>query len=103
MLEGQATHIAHVVNEVKAREAKSVEPTPEAEAEWVKIVTGPSFITDYQNTCRPATTTARGKTPSRVFLILNIRRVRWPFTKCSRTGANRIILKASWLNRSKSA
>src|SRR6516225_304597 len=34
MLEGQATHIAHVIAEVNAREAKSVEPTREAEADW---------------------------------------------------------------------
>src|SRR5713101_747184 len=38
MLEGQANHIAHVINEVKGREGRSVEPTTEAESEWVKIV-----------------------------------------------------------------
>jgi cyclohexanone monooxygenase len=53
MLDGQATHIAHVVTEVRGREGRSIEPTPEAEAEWVKIVTAPSYITEYQNTCTP--------------------------------------------------
>jgi cation diffusion facilitator CzcD-associated flavoprotein CzcO len=53
MLGGQATHIAHVIAEVKDREAKSVEPTREAEAEWVEKVTRRSFMTDYQNTCTP--------------------------------------------------
>jgi cyclohexanone monooxygenase len=53
MLGGQATHIAHVIAEVKEREAKSVEPTREAEAEWVEKVTRKSFMTDYQNACTP--------------------------------------------------
>jgi cation diffusion facilitator CzcD-associated flavoprotein CzcO len=53
MLGGQATHIAHVIAEVKDREAKSVEPTREAEAEWVEKVTRKSFMTDYQNSCTP--------------------------------------------------
>jgi len=68
MLDGQATHIAHVVNEVKAREGRSVEPTPEAEAEWVKIVTGPSFITDYQNTCTPGYYNGEGQNAHQGFL-----------------------------------
>jgi len=53
MLGGQATHIAHIIAEVKDREAKSVEPTREAEAEWVDKVTRKSFMTDYQNACTP--------------------------------------------------
>jgi cation diffusion facilitator CzcD-associated flavoprotein CzcO len=53
MLEGQATHIAHIMNELRAREGRSVEPTPEAEAEWVKFVHSPSFMTDYLSTCTP--------------------------------------------------
>jgi cation diffusion facilitator CzcD-associated flavoprotein CzcO len=53
MLGGQATHIAHVIAEAKDREAKSVEPTREAEAEWVEKVTRKSFMTDYQNACTP--------------------------------------------------
>ena len=42
MLDGQATHIAHVVSEVRAREGRAVEPSVEAEAEWVKLVTAPA-------------------------------------------------------------
>jgi cation diffusion facilitator CzcD-associated flavoprotein CzcO len=68
MLEGQATHIAHVVSEVKGREGRSVEPTPEAEAEWVKIVTAPSFISDYQNTCTPGYYNGEGKNTQQGFL-----------------------------------
>jgi cyclohexanone monooxygenase len=61
MLGGQATHIAHVMAEVKAREAKSVEPTREAEAEWVERVTGKTFMTDYQSTCTPGYYNGEGK------------------------------------------
>src|SRR4029434_9010622 len=53
MLDGQATHIAHVIAQVNARAAKAVEPTPEAEADWVKLVTGPTFMTAYQDVCTP--------------------------------------------------
>jgi cyclohexanone monooxygenase len=68
MLDGQATHIAHVISEVKAREAKSVEPTREAEAQWVKRVTGPTFITEYQNTCTPGYYNGEGKNEGQGFL-----------------------------------
>jgi cyclohexanone monooxygenase len=68
MLEGQATHIAHVINEVKGREGRAVEPTPEAESEWVKIVSAPSFITDYQNTCTPGYYNGEGQNAHQGFL-----------------------------------
>jgi cyclohexanone monooxygenase len=68
MLEGQASHIAHVINEVKGREGRAVEPTPEAETEWVKIVSAPSFITDYQNTCTPGYYNGEGQNAHQGFL-----------------------------------
>jgi cyclohexanone monooxygenase len=68
MLEGQATHIAHVIAEVKAREAKSVEPTPEAEAEWVKRVTGPTPMSAYQDICTPGYYNGEGKREGQGFL-----------------------------------
>jgi cyclohexanone monooxygenase len=68
MLDGQATHIAHVIAEVKARAATTVEPTPEAEAEWVKRVTAPTFITEYQNTCTPGYYNGEGKNTGQGFL-----------------------------------
>jgi cation diffusion facilitator CzcD-associated flavoprotein CzcO len=68
MLDGQANHIAHVINEVRGREGRSVEPTPEAEAEWVKIVTAPSFITEYQNTCTPGYYNGEGQNAHQGFL-----------------------------------
>ena len=68
MLEGQATHIAHVINEVKGREGRSVEPTTEAEAEWVKIVSSPSYMTDYLNTCTPGYYNGEGQNAHQGFL-----------------------------------
>ncbi len=68
MLNGQATHIAHIITQVGAREAKSVEPIPEAEAEWVKLLTGPTFMTEYQNTCTPGYYNGEGKNEGRGFI-----------------------------------
>ena len=68
MLEGQATHIAHVAAEVKAREAKGVEPTPEAEAAWVEHVTRKTFMTDYQGLCTPGYYNGEGKQDGEGFL-----------------------------------
>jgi cation diffusion facilitator CzcD-associated flavoprotein CzcO len=68
MLEGQATHIAHVMAEVKAREAKTVEPTRQAEAEWVERVTRKTFMTDYQSTCTPGYYNGEGKQEGQGFL-----------------------------------
>jgi cation diffusion facilitator CzcD-associated flavoprotein CzcO len=68
MLNGQATHIAHLIKDVRAREGTSVEPTPEAEAEWVKLVTAPSFITEYQNTCTPGYYNGEGQNTHQGFL-----------------------------------
>jgi cyclohexanone monooxygenase len=68
MLEGQATHIAHVMAEVKAREAKSVEPTREAEGEWVERVTRKTFMTDYQSACTPGYYNGEGKQEGQGFL-----------------------------------
>jgi len=45
----------------EAREGKSVEPTPEAEGEWVKRVTGPTFMSAYQDVCTPGYYNGEGK------------------------------------------
>ena len=68
MLNGQATHIAHIITQVEDREAQSVEPTPEAEAEWVKLLTGPTFMTEYQNTCTPGYYNGEGKNEGQGFI-----------------------------------
>jgi cyclohexanone monooxygenase len=38
MFDEQAQHISHIIRDVKARGATTVEPTAEAEGEWVKLI-----------------------------------------------------------------
>ncbi|HEV8713639.1 MAG TPA: monooxygenase, partial [Candidatus Binatia bacterium] len=71
MLDEQATHVAHVITQVSGRTAKSVEPTPEAEAEWVKLVTGPTVMTEYQNICTPGYYNGEGTNEGQGFLQTN--------------------------------
>ena len=68
MLNGQAVHIAHLITQVEAQNAKSIEPTLEAEDEWVKLVTGPTFMTEYQNTCTPGYYNGEGKNEGHGFI-----------------------------------
>ncbi len=68
MLNGQATHIAHIIAQMGARRAKAVEPTTEAEAEWVKLLTGPTFMTEYQNACTPGYYNGEGKNEGQGFI-----------------------------------
>jgi cyclohexanone monooxygenase len=68
MLNGQATHIAHVVAQVSAHAAKTVEPTPAAEADWVELVTRPTFMTAYQDVCTPGYYNGEGKREGQGFL-----------------------------------
>ena len=68
MLNGQAEHIAHIITQVNTRNAQAVEPTPEAEAEWVKLVTAPTFMTAYQDICTPGYYNGEGKREGQGFL-----------------------------------
>ena len=38
MLDDQAQHLAYLIGQVKARSATTVEPSAEAEAEWVATI-----------------------------------------------------------------
>ena len=68
MLDNQAQHVAQLITLVNRRNAKSIEPTPEAEAEWVKIVTGPNMMTNYQNLCTPGYYNGEGTNEGQGFL-----------------------------------
>jgi cation diffusion facilitator CzcD-associated flavoprotein CzcO len=61
MLDGQATHIAYVVQRVKDGNAKAVEASVEAEADWVETVNTPNFMSDYLSHCTPGYYNAEGK------------------------------------------
>jgi cyclohexanone monooxygenase len=68
MLNGQANHIAYIVTQINARGAKAVEPTPEVEADWVKLVTGPTMMSAYQDVCTPGYYNGEGKNDGTGFL-----------------------------------
>lgn len=53
MLEGQATHIAHIIQEMAQRDLTCVEATPTAEQDWVNLVHQPNFMSDYLAHCTP--------------------------------------------------
>jgi len=53
MLNKQAHHVAQLITVVNRRGAKSIEPTPDAEAEWVRIVNSTNPMTKYQSVCTP--------------------------------------------------
>jgi cyclohexanone monooxygenase len=54
MLEEQARHITEVIQHTKEHEARSLEPTPEAEAEWVATIREKQEITrPFLQECTP--------------------------------------------------
>jgi cation diffusion facilitator CzcD-associated flavoprotein CzcO len=68
MLDLQAKHVSFLVAELIARAAGSVEPTPQAEAEWVQIVTAPTAMTSYQDLCTPGYYNGEGTSNGEGFL-----------------------------------
>ncbi|MEQ8497111.1 MAG: hypothetical protein RLW61_17680 [Gammaproteobacteria bacterium] len=50
------------------RDARSIEPTAQAEADWVKPVTGPSPMREYQAICTPGYYNQEGKNEGQGFL-----------------------------------
>jgi cyclohexanone monooxygenase len=68
MLNGQASHIAHLVTQIKGREAIAIEPTPEAQEAWVKKVTAPSAMSGYLDVCTPGYYNGEGKHDGQGFL-----------------------------------
>lgn len=68
MLNGQATHIAYVIQQANERKAKSVEPTPQAEADWVAAVNTPTFFTEYLSNCTPGYYNNEGSKQGKGFL-----------------------------------
>jgi cyclohexanone monooxygenase len=69
IVNGQAIHVAQLISEMRARESTSVEPTPEAEAAWVELVTRPTALTEYQNACTPGYYNGEGQNVMGIFQI----------------------------------
>jgi len=68
MLNTQSQHVAHLISQLKAREGRSIEPTVDAEAEWVRLVTGKTLMSDYLNTCTPGYYNGEGRQDTNGFL-----------------------------------
>lgn len=98
MLDEQSTHVAHLIAQVRARKAQSVEPTAEAEAEWVKQVTTPTVMTT-RTPVRRVTTTERGQTKGRASSRPTTPIGRCLFSPCSLAGVNRRSLPVSSWSR----
>ena len=61
MLDRQATHIAYVIKETKARGKQCVETSVKAEADWLDTVRKPNFMSDYLSKCTPGYYNAEGR------------------------------------------
>jgi cation diffusion facilitator CzcD-associated flavoprotein CzcO len=62
MLEEQARHISEVIRQSRELEARSVEPTPEAEAEWVATIKEKAIHSQrFQQECTPGYYNNEGK------------------------------------------
>jgi cyclohexanone monooxygenase len=62
MLEEQSRHIAEVILHAKHNEARALEPTPEAEAEWVETIKQKAMNNrDYLDACTPGYYNNEGK------------------------------------------
>ncbi|HEY2483788.1 MAG TPA: NAD(P)/FAD-dependent oxidoreductase [Candidatus Binataceae bacterium] len=68
MLNTQSQHVAHLISQLRAREGHSIEPTAYAEAEWVRLVTGKTLMSDYLNTCTPGYYNGEGRQDTNGFL-----------------------------------
>ena len=66
VLDDQAQHIAYIINEVTARNARFSHPTEEAEAEWVKTIRSLSMSnTEFFEACTPGYYNNEGKVGER--------------------------------------
>jgi cyclohexanone monooxygenase len=60
MTENQSRHIAAVLADASARGYKAMEPTEEAEGDWLELVTAPNQMTEYLAGCTPGYYNAEG-------------------------------------------
>jgi len=60
MLNNQSLHLAAMLADAKARGIKALEPTQEAEEDWLALVTAPNAMTEYLANCTPGYYNAEG-------------------------------------------
>jgi hypothetical protein len=89
MLEEQARHISEVIQHTKEQEARSLEPTAEAEAEWVATIKQKAIHNQrFQRECTQATTTMKASPrKARDFSVSNTAADRSSSTTSSTSGA----------------
>ncbi len=61
MLDGQSNHVSYIIDQVRARDAVTVEPTVAAEADWVATVNKPNFMSEYLRECTPGYYNSEGQ------------------------------------------
>jgi cation diffusion facilitator CzcD-associated flavoprotein CzcO len=62
LLEEQTRHVAFVVGEAQARQAAAVEPTPEAEADWVQTIKDTARLNlEFREACTPGYYNGEGR------------------------------------------
>ena len=61
MLNGQATHISYLVQETLSRKLRAIEPSLQAEANWVALISQLGFMSQYQTECTPGYYNGEGK------------------------------------------
>ena len=88
MFEQQGSHIAWIIKETLARGAATVEPSQQAQDQWVRIIRETS-ITDRKSggNARPAITTTRAKRRSGRIWASPTGPASTPSTNCSKNGA----------------
>ena len=69
MLEEQAGYVADVVRQARLRQAASVEPTAEAESEWLKVVSAPSANAAFLAECTPGYYNGEGRAEAGIGLF----------------------------------
>ncbi len=61
MLNGQASHISYLVQETLTRKLRAIEPSLQAEADWVALISQQGFMSQYQTECTPGYYNGEGK------------------------------------------
>jgi len=73
LLKEQAAHIAHVIGETEQRQGRTVEPTPEAEAEWVQTVHDTARLNlEFRQACTPGYYNGEGRAGAGDGLFANL-------------------------------
>ena len=73
LLKEQAAHIAHVIGETELRQARAVEPTPEAEAGWVQTVRDTARLNlEFRQACTPGYYNGEGRAGAEDGLFANL-------------------------------